>query len=227
MAKACVQNHTRCGQIYNSTSEPLPKWIIRISRDNKFDLSLYEADSEHALYAILSHCWGSDGSLKTTMANLSKMKRSVTWSALPQTFRNAVSIAHQLGIHYLWIDALCIIKDSDVDWELESAKMGDYYPRAFVTIAASSSINGETPFLKDRDSPTEFLRRDHLRNKIPVYIRRYRGESTNEQFAPLADRTWAWQEHLLSTRVIHFAEGEIIWECKSDIRSETGPFAKW
>jgi hypothetical protein len=131
-------------------------------------------------------------------------------------------ISHQLGINYIWIDALCIIQDNAADWELDSAKMGDYYRRAFVTIAASSSINGETSFLKDRARPTEFLIQDPVGNKFPVYVRKYSGQSTNEAFAPLASRAWAWQEHVLSTRIIHFTEEEIIWECKSDIRSEVG-----
>jgi len=160
------------------------------------------------------------------MTNLSKMKHRVAWQALPHTFRDAVSVVHQLGIHYLWIDALCIIQDSKTDWEQESAKMGDYYRQAFVTIAASSSRNGDTPFLKCRELPTEFLTQDHLGNQFPVHVRRYRGENTKEQFAPLALRGWTWQEHLLSTRVIHFAEEEIIWECKSDICSEVGPLAE-
>jgi hypothetical protein len=37
---------------------------------------------------------------------------------------------------------------------------------------------------------------------------------------PLLDRGWAFQEHLLSQRLVHFTEQEIFWECKANIDCE-------
>jgi hypothetical protein len=36
----------------------------------------------------------------------------------------------------------------------------------------------------------------------------------------LAERAWTFQEHLLVTRMIHFADTEIIWECTESLRCE-------
>jgi len=43
-----------------------------------------------------------------------------------------------------WIDALCILQDSQLDWEEESTKIGAIYGNSFVTIAAdwSSGVDG-------------------------------------------------------------------------------------
>jgi hypothetical protein len=35
--------------------------------------------------------------------------------ALPKTFRDAIEIARELGIEYLWVDALCIVQDNIQD----------------------------------------------------------------------------------------------------------------
>jgi Heterokaryon incompatibility protein (HET) len=42
----------------------------------------------------------------------------------------------------LWIDALCIIQDSQEDWPTESAKMSDIYANGTLNIAAAFSRNG-------------------------------------------------------------------------------------
>lgn len=37
---------------------------------------------------------------------------------------------------------------------------------------------------------------------------------------PLLERAWAFQERLLATRIVHFTEHELIWECKKSQRCE-------
>lgn len=40
--------------------------------------------------------------------------------------------------------------------------------------------------------------------------------------SPLGERAWTLQEAILSTRVIHFAEDQLYWECASKRCSEDG-----
>ncbi|KAL5317895.1 hypothetical protein ACEPPN_014995 [Leptodophora sp. 'Broadleaf-Isolate-01'] len=40
------------------------------------------------------------------------------------------------------------------------------------------------------------------------------------QFNPLLTRAWAFQEKLLATRIVHFADHELVWECKETQRCE-------
>jgi len=39
---------------------------------------------------------------------------------------------------------------------------------------------------------------------------------------PLASRGWALQERLLSTRIVHYTAGELVWECKTGAECQCG-----
>ncbi|PMD19341.1 heterokaryon incompatibility, partial [Hyaloscypha hepaticicola] len=62
-------------------------------------------------------------------------------ATLPKTFQDAVLITRDLGVRYLWIDSLCIIQDSDEDWEQEAARMSEVYANGYVMLAAHGSEN--------------------------------------------------------------------------------------
>jgi hypothetical protein len=66
-------------------------------------------------YVALSHCWGmlsETGTPKfcTTHDNIKARRNGFDVSKLPKTFRDAVRVTQNLGIQYLWIDSLCIIR---------------------------------------------------------------------------------------------------------------------
>jgi len=98
----------------------------------------------------LSHRWGD--ALRVTLTQLSRaeMLRGIKLTSLPMTFQDAIILARNLGVSYLWIDALCIIQDSKSDWALESAEMSRIYSCSLLTIAASSARDSETEFLYQR-----------------------------------------------------------------------------
>ena len=82
-----------------------------------------------------------------TKASLSDMSKRIDLANLSQTHQDAIAITRSLGLRYLWIDSLCIIQDSMVDWQTEAAKMGDVFKFSFCTIAASwASSNSEGCF---------------------------------------------------------------------------------
>ncbi|PVH84401.1 HET-domain-containing protein, partial [Cadophora sp. DSE1049] len=101
-------------------------------------------------YAALSHCWcqpTADGHFHTTRSNYNAMKKEILYEDLPATFQNAVTVCHTLDIRYLWIETLCIIQLGDPDWDIESAKMCDYYGNAYLTISGTCSPRSSVPFL--------------------------------------------------------------------------------
>jgi hypothetical protein len=69
---------------------------------------------------------------------------------LPKIFQDAIQVSRRLQIQR--IDSLCIIQNSESDWEIESSNMADYYENAYVTISASSSPNGIVSFLREYES---------------------------------------------------------------------------
>ena len=58
---------------------------------------------------------------------------------IPKTFADAFHVTKLLGLQYIWIDSICIIQDSEEDWEIESAAMAEVYSNASVTIAATGA----------------------------------------------------------------------------------------
>ena len=108
-----------------STALPTRLMDLRQSKIDKTKIVLcYTAQlDQQPSYVTLSHCWGEGKPLKLNKDNEPSMLESLTLSQLPLTFRDAVHVTRQLGFRYLWIDSLCIIQDSQEDWEIESAKM--------------------------------------------------------------------------------------------------------
>ncbi|KAF2427518.1 hypothetical protein EJ08DRAFT_351614 [Tothia fuscella] len=88
-----------------------PKRLIYLGaamKEHNVDLRLViskEIPKDFARYATLSHCWGGDQPLKSTMASYTKFRGKIKLSDLPQTFRDVVVISRGVGLDYLWIDS--------------------------------------------------------------------------------------------------------------------------
>lgn len=107
-------------------------------------------------YAALSYCWGpkKDAALqlRTTAETLESHMDRIHADSLTPVIRDAVEAALALSLHYLWIDALCIIQEDHQDWARESERMDLVYINAHCTIctlASSTCLKGflgrETP----------------------------------------------------------------------------------
>jgi hypothetical protein len=176
-------------------------------------------------YVALSHCWGTSKvpiSCKTTRGNILNHQKQILTSNLPSTFQDAVYIARKLNIRYLWIDSLCIIQDDADDWEIESAKMASIYQNAYLTIAATASASSQDSLLNPRLPATVFELEG--KDNIPeiVHARLHPVGSQSLRKSPLLRRAWAFQEMILSPRVLHFAEDQLYWQCRNDLFSEDG-----
>jgi len=68
----------------------------------------------------------------------------------PETLQYAVFVYHQLGIHYLWIDCLRTIQDSDDDKAREISRMSQVFSNAYCTLSATNTPNPHHGFLDHR-----------------------------------------------------------------------------
>ncbi|KAL9088433.1 MAG: hypothetical protein Q9165_006157 [Trypethelium subeluteriae] len=179
-------------------------------------------------YACLSYCWGKSRPFVTTTSNRAQRADGFAIDDLPATLRDAVYFTRNLGLRYLWVDALCILQDDRGDWERESANMNRVYGQSYVTLCAShaADINEglSTQLDQAQDGPC-LLKGTYDGTESSLWVRR---ELSHHQFIslndaapgtwaedryPLMERAWALQEHLLSPRVIQFATHEPVWEC--------------
>ncbi|KXJ84723.1 hypothetical protein Micbo1qcDRAFT_110726, partial [Microdochium bolleyi] len=63
--------------------------------------------------------------------------------------RGSGSVCASLGFDHIWIDSLCILQDSEKDWEEQSAVMADVYKFAWLNIAALWTTSDYEGFIND------------------------------------------------------------------------------
>jgi hypothetical protein len=141
-----------------------------------------------------------------------------------------MQLALKLGFRYIWIDSLCIIQDDAEDWEVQSALMSEIYQNAVLTLAATSST-GDNEGCCTRNahhaSALEIMLPEDV-GACCIAVRRplehFDTQTADGLLAhfPLLTRGWAFQERLLSPRVLHICESELVWECRESTTCECG-----
>lgn len=151
--------------------------------------------------------------------------KAIPVEKLPLTFKDGIDITRKLGLGYLWIDALCIIQDSEDDWLKESALMSSVYGGSTITIAASSAQDSSQGcFLK----PSYFS--GGLRARITdggrQRVQDFRSQDVYDRSTfktHLGTRAWALQEKMLPPRTVHFSDRGAFWECRMTLANEYLP----
>ena len=108
----CLTTHT---SLCSTSRKPhdrikLPDRVIEVSVNTPRRIRLIESKGLNGHYACLSHCWGGQQPLQTTRKpdTLSFHLQHIPETAMPRTFRDAITVILELGIHYIWIDSLCV-----------------------------------------------------------------------------------------------------------------------
>jgi hypothetical protein len=183
-------------------------------------------------YMALSYCWGSPSDprlLTTRRETLAARLERIEINIMPQTFRDAVTLARAVDIQYIWIDALCIIQDDPQDWQAESSRMAEIFSNAYLTVIAATGASCHDSFL-DRDllsrqctlplgatKPGSFEGHLSLR-----YRRRPRGSDKMAEInqGRWISRGWTFQEERLARRALIFGRAKFFFDCRSVERSE-------
>jgi len=221
--KDCHLAHTECASLVKKPKAgvKLPTRVLDLGFLNGSQyVRLVETAGKVGKWIALTYCWGSVPFLQTTSQNYEALKQNIAFSSLPRTFQDAIIITRQLGIRYLWIDALCIQQDSDLDWQTESANMPTIYTNAYVTIAAVGAENSHRGILNPRgwaaDQPdsysVRFSRKSSVNFRIPI------NHLTGTDF--LSHRAWCLQEKVLSPRVLSFGSSQMTFTCSQSHLTE-------
>ncbi|KAF9480854.1 HET-domain-containing protein, partial [Pholiota conissans] len=144
-------------------------------------------------YCTLSYAWGGDQPAKTTTANIHTYTNEGINVPLPQTIAEAIAVTNKLGLKYLWVDALCIIQDSDDDKIKELGIMGQIYRHAYLTISVLSAYRADEGFLPDERPP----------DVLPYYL-------AGQPQSP----GWCFQESALSARRLIFQPPNVMYKCR-------------
>lgn len=175
-------------------------------------------------YVALSYCWGGPQPVTLNGTSQRDLEAGISVDRLPATLKDALRIAHEIGIRYIWIDSLCILQDDASDKEHEIARLSSYYSRATVTICAASAASCREGILKTGREP------DYIGGPFRIKCSTSSGMgslllySSIEPAVPISARGWTLQESLLSRRILVFSASQLFWTCAVANATCGGPF---
>lgn len=189
-----------------ATEDPLP------------NPKLVETRGKKGKYIALSYCWGEEeyNPLQTKESNYRQHQEGIPFHSLALTIQDAIQSARQLGVQYLWVDAICIIQDSSFDKDTQIGQMRSIFENSFVTILAATAVNASEGFLS-MPKPKPF------RFRIPYFcpsgevgtLYCVEAEHLELKDQPINRRAWTLEERLLSRRKVVYLSDHVTWECDS------------
>lgn len=160
-------------------------------------------------------------------------EQGIPISTLSATFRDAIAFCKKVDINFLWIDALCIIQDSEDDRDTEALLLSKVYRYSYLNLAAIASENADGGLFYERNPLDVNLLRLTLWLGVNVrdcYLLRRPFHASPQILngSPLNRSWWVTQERFISPRTIHFASGQLHWECPELMACEIFPAGmKW
>lgn len=108
----CEKQHVKCR---SENLSALPTRVISVgSMQGARKPHLLVTDRRPARYVALSYCWGPQPGKPgkyplLRSSNFQYLLQEIPLLLMPQILQDAVEVVKELGLEYIWIDALCII----------------------------------------------------------------------------------------------------------------------
>jgi hypothetical protein len=208
--------------------------LIKVGNENADTVLIETAYAAQPMsWAALSYCWGGPPSVKLTVERMDELKTGIPFDDLDSTIQDAIIISRELGISYLWVDALCIVQDKTLgEWEEEATRMSDIYGGSVVTLVAASSPSARDGFLTQRSGgyvpvlfpaePDERATGVNASRTAKVFLSLDSHQSEKEVTGPWANRGWTMQEGHLPNRLLHYTGKQMTWQCREGRKWECG-----
>lgn len=211
-----------------------PKWLGEQQQQPDF-LRVIDVDKKCVIaappdcrYLSLSYVWGDRKEMESrlwlsTVVNREAFEKEggLDVQALPKGISDAMELVSMIGERYLWVDALCIVQDDDVELAEQTAQMDLVYARALLTIivAAGTNADGGVPGLKGgtRSAFRGSVRIDDKYSLLQIIAQ---GNITHLQNSTWDGPGWTFQGRLLSRRVLIFTPEQVFWNCGSGVCCE-------
>lgn len=174
-------------------------------------------------YVALSYVWGvfRAGEISAKLVTLADLRipGSLRRDTLPATIWDALTVCEEIGVHYLWVDRLCIIQDSGAQKIEQIRSMDVIYSRAVLTICALGSSDSHSGLWGTAGTPRTLVQG---RAKIgPLEIVE---QLDDDRLWRLGHkwwrRAWTYQEYLLSGTKLLFSPWNVTFECVHCVEAE-------
>ena len=150
-------------------------------------------------------------------------------SDIPKTIIDAIKIVKEMGEHFLWVDALCILQGDELEASENIACMDRVYGNAIATIVAAqgetahSGLGGILPKRFLDVSPASPRNLYQKSAEVKGYLALVAPLATTDHGLDMLiwnTRAWTFQERQLSRWLIIFANGQVTWHCRKMICRE-------
>ncbi|KAG9224592.1 hypothetical protein CCMSSC00406_0002257 [Pleurotus cornucopiae] len=218
--KDCIEEHVKCRKPPLDT--PLPSRVLDCADPSH--VRLFVSQGTRSPYVTLSYVWGEPQPYRTTKANVDEYISGIASHFIPQTISDAIEVTNKLGLRYLWVDALCIIQDSDEDKSRELANMAHIYSHAYLTIVAASANKASAGFLETgafmgpyKDNPRlPFHCRDGRLGCVRLFDHLdMKWDEHHVVNGPIEYRAWCFQESVLSPRKLVYGSDALKYYCQT------------
>ncbi len=175
-------------------------------------------DTQRCRYVALSYLWGGAQNFTLNETNTRQLHkrfglRPFLQGLIPKTIRDAMLVVQQMGERYLWVDALCIQQDDQIEKHSQIEMMDRIYGNAVATLAAADSLNANAGIPGVRPGSRKIIQLvaelqngDNLLAHLP--------DVNAIEETPWNRRAWTLQERLLSRRLMIFEGGRLTWRCR-------------
>ncbi|KAF9775389.1 hypothetical protein IL306_006506 [Fusarium sp. DS 682] len=218
----CTKSHPVCE--FEGTYE-MPTRVVDVGNEGDRPRLVVTGPDMKEKYLALSYCWGpATDTFTLNHHTMEGMLKGIDESRLVAAHRDTIAVSRQLGIRYIWIDALCIIQGDKEDWECESKLMARVYGNATLTITAGRSGDARNSFIANQYEQLapccEFPLGDGELGNVLVGLLRSTDNGITET------RGWCCQEKRLSRRVVFFGKEQLIFFCRTSSYSEDYNYQK-
>jgi hypothetical protein len=219
--KDCAQHKDCRTEKYKDCTRPtsatFPRRLVKLSPlEESESARLYEIGNNQIEYVALSYCWDGSQKYTTSRETFNEYTEQLPYEQLPQTILDAFTVTRNLGLEYIWIDALCIIQDDVEDVTREISKMRHVYENSQVTISAASAATVQDGFLRQEFVPLDLHKLPTLKDEPHRLLVASNGKDRCEVFSskplPVNDRGWTLQEIYFAPRILVFTGAASVLE---------------
>ncbi|KAI1453133.1 HET-domain-containing protein [Annulohypoxylon moriforme] len=240
--QSCQNDHEQCRRpignimarqgVTSVDPDSIPSRLLHlVTKDSKLHVELIDWSLPSAIeknkvsqegFAILSYCWGGPQPIQLSHDNAKILRDGISVEHLPKSLRDATWFTNEIGLKYLWIDALCIIQDDISDKVHEISRMELYYGQSTVTICAASAARCSEGFLMPHEEDIA----NYKFGPINIRAKSSLGALGSVQALheidylnigrppePTILRGWTLQETMLSSRILIFSSFYLYFTC--------------
>ncbi|KAF2122240.1 heterokaryon incompatibility protein-domain-containing protein [Lophiotrema nucula] len=167
-------------------------------------------------YVALSYTWGGKAGLTLRRANFKELYMHGSLREqqeyIPKTIRDAMLLTSTLGRRYLWVDALCIVQDDEINKVQQIQLMSSIYTGASFTIVAADGSHADHGLLgigATHRQPPQAILSFSLSQKFIIDL----NADVPSHPTPYFQRGWTYQEFYLSNRLLVFYRSSVLWRC--------------